>query len=198
MSLIPGTASEIKVTNVTEINSPALRNYLAQRSIPLEIASRYCKQVEYSLNGKNFTAIGFQNDAGGYELRNPYFKGSASPKDIRFIDNRAKDVAVVEGFFDFLSLLVFNQKNGQAMTNFLVLNSLSFFEKNRSIMEKYEAIRLYLDRDSTGIKCTQKALEWNHKYLDKSDLYKNFKDLNECLVQQQHELKQSPRLRMRF
>lgn len=58
-------------------------------------------------------------------------------------------------------------------------------------MEKHESIHLYLDRDNAGIMSTQKALEWNQKYVDRSHFYKNYKDLNECLVQHQHAPKQS-------
>ena len=162
---MPEKDTSIRVIKVGEIISLTLQNYLAQRGIPLELAKQYCKQVEYDLNGNIFTAIGFKNNAGGYELRSQYFKGSASPKDVSFIDNGAKEVAVLEGFFDFLSLLVINQKSQQGLTNFLVLNSLSFLEKSRTIMDKHELVNLYLDRDNAGIKCTQKALEWDQNTL---------------------------------
>jgi len=176
---MPEHGPSIRVINATEIKSLTLQKYLAQRRIPLVLAEQNCRQVEYNLNGNIFTAIAFKNNAGGYELRSQNFKGSASPKDVSFIDNGAKEVAVLEGFFDFLSLLKINQTNQQILTNFLVLNSLAFFEKSRSIIEKHETINLYLDRDDAGIKCTQKALEWDQKYIDRSDLYKDFKDLNE-------------------
>ena len=58
-------------------------------------------------------------------------------------------------------------------------------------MEKHESIHLYLDRDNAGIMCTQKALKWNQKYVHRSHLYKNHKDLNKHLVQPQHAQKQN-------
>ena len=75
------------------------------------------------------------------------------------------------------------------LTNFLVLNSLSFFENSRQLMEKHRKINLYLDRDEAGIKNTQAALKWDKKYIDRSHLYKNYKDLNEYLVCESMEQK---------
>lgn len=51
--------------------------------------------------------MGFKNDSEGYELRNEFFKGSSSPKDITSFKNEGKKVAVFEGFFDFLSFISF-------------------------------------------------------------------------------------------
>jgi hypothetical protein len=49
----------------------------------------------------------FQNNAGGFELRNAHFKGSSSPKDISVFEfPGAKEVAVFEGFLvSFLTWL---------------------------------------------------------------------------------------------
>ena len=58
-------------------------------------------------------AIGFKNDSGGYELRNPYFKGSSSPKDITTFNNGAKEATVFEGFIDFLSFMAIHKNQSQ-------------------------------------------------------------------------------------
>ena len=68
-------------------------------------------------------------------------------------------------------------------SDFLILNSLSFFEKSRIAMESYSSIHLLLDRDKMGMQCTEQALKWSAKYQDKSQLYDPFKDLNEYLIQ---------------
>ena len=72
----------IKVIAAKPITHPALCRYLKTRKIPFEIAEKYCKEVHYELYGKKYFAIGFKNNAGGFELRNAHFKGSSSPKDI--------------------------------------------------------------------------------------------------------------------
>jgi hypothetical protein len=126
--------------------------------------------------------IGFKNNAGGYELRSENFKGSSSPKDVTFIDNRTDDVAVFEGFFSFLSFNIVNKNQTALLSNCLILNSLAFFEKSRPLMDKYKQVHLFLGQDIAGIKHTRQALEWNkEKYIDRSDHYENHKDLNDWL-----------------
>ena len=63
---------------ISRLESPILLNYLADRGIPRDIAQRYCVQVDYTLHGKRYYAIGFENNAHGYELRNSVFQGSIS------------------------------------------------------------------------------------------------------------------------
>ena len=198
----PGTLSQkdalepkIKIIAAKPLSNLSLCSYLRDRKIRFDVAKNYCEEVLYDLYGKRFFAIGFKNNSGGYELRNAHFKGSSSPKDITLIEHFSlKEVAIFEGFFSFLSYVTL-QKKSIPLTNVLVLNSLSFFEKSRSIMENHGTINLFLDRDQAGISCTQKALQWDKKYIDQSIKYKNHKDLNDYLVHQSHKPKQVFRLR---
>ena len=177
----------------------SLLDYLHKRNIPQDIASRSCREVDFLLYGKKQTVIGFQNNAGGYELRSLNFKGSSSPKDITFINNGGKSLAVFEGFFNYLSYRTMNQKAGEPLTNFLVLNSLSFFQKSRNLMENHDQVNLYLDRDKAGINCIQEALQWNqYLYKDRSHLYSNHKDLNDWLVNKQPDIKQGQKIGRSF
>jgi hypothetical protein len=156
-------AKRIKVINEREITSLVLIRYLHKRRIPIEIAAKFCKEIDYELYGKNYHAIGFKNNAGGYELRNEKFKASSSPKDVTLIENRSDKLTVFEGFFNFLSYLAIHQKQEQPQTNFLVLNSTSFFEKSLHLMQSHKSVHLYLDCDTTGQKCIQKALAIERK-----------------------------------
>ncbi len=88
---------------ISRLESPILLNYLADRGIPRDIAQRYCVQVDYTLHGKRYYAVGFENNAHGYELRNPFFKGAYPPKNITHIANGNPRCNVFEGFIDFLS-----------------------------------------------------------------------------------------------
>jgi hypothetical protein len=181
--------SKIVILDARPLAAKHLLNYLKTRSIPLEIASRYCKEVDFLLYGKQHTVIGFQNNGGGYELRNENFKGSSSPKDITFIDNDCQQVAVFEGFFSYLAFQTLSRNQVQPQANFLILNSLSFFEKSRKIMETHREVHLLLDKDTAGISNTQKALAWdNNKYMDRSAFYNNRKDLNDWLIHHEHSL----------
>jgi hypothetical protein len=88
---------------ISRLEAPALLKYLADRGISRDIAQCYCVQVDYELHGKRFYAIGFENNAHGYELRNSFFKGSYPPKHITHISNGNARCNVFEGFIDFLS-----------------------------------------------------------------------------------------------
>jgi hypothetical protein len=158
-----------------------LLQYLKDRRIDFQIAEIYCKQILFELYGKTSKALGFQNDQGGFELRNSSFKGTVAPKGITTFQNSVGEVAVFEGFFDFLSYQTIHQKLSLPKTDFLVLNSTGFFEKSRPIMDTYERVRLFLDHDFTGESCTKLGLSWGKKYQDESALYTGHKDLNEWI-----------------
>jgi len=193
---------KITIVSSGKISHSTLCDYLYHRQIPLAIANEFCQEVVFELYGKKHRVIGFQNLSGGYELRNHYFKGSSTPKEPRLItQNGEKELAVFEGFFSFLSFQTLQQSKKKSSIELpklhidsLVLNSLSFFEKSRGLMEKYDCIHLFLDRDKMGERCTQQALQWSNKYQDQSKYYQQFKDLNEWLVKSAaHEFKQNHR-----
>ena len=198
--------SKILILDERDLHSTALFQYLQKRCIPMEIAKRFCREIDFLLYNKKYTAIGFKNNVGGYELRSEKFKGSSSPKNITLLDYHKEKIAVFEGFFNFLSFQTLNQNKIKDLTNlpeyrsnFLVLNSLSFFEKSREKMESHSSIHLFLDRHKAGLKRTKTALQWSDKYIDRSIAYKEFKDLNEYLIKSQaHQLKQNHRLGRHF
>jgi hypothetical protein len=181
---------KIKVISSGDITDDTLKKYLGERKIPMTIAGQFCEQVCFELYNKKHLAIGFKNNSGGYELRNAYFKGSSTPKEPRLIRfPNANCLAVFEGFFSFLSFETLKQATAKTnnllperQTDFLILNSLSFFEKSKERMEKYPSIHLYLDRDNMGQKSTKEALKWSAKCCDKSKLYRHYKDLNDYLI----------------
>jgi hypothetical protein len=92
-------------------------------------------------------------------------------KTVQPFKKGANGVAVFEGFFSFLSYISVAQVKAHKLplalpsgeTNYLILNSLAFLEKSRNIMEEHDSIRLYLDRDSAGMKATTGALRWVSK-----------------------------------
>ena len=75
-----------------------------------------------------------------------------------------------------------NKNQDPVENDFVILNSVSFFEKARLFMEKHISVRLYLDRDETGNKFSKYALAISNKYTDESDLYKHHKDFNNWLI----------------
>ena len=165
-------SGKIIILEARPLSEISLLKYLEKRHIPLAVAEKFLKEIGFLLNGKTRTVIGFQNNAGGYELRSPHFKGSSSPKDVTFFEHNKEQLNVFEGFFNFLSHQAINKQESPPLTNFLVLNSLSFFQKQRERMEQHQLIHLFLDRDSAGTNFTHQALRWSNKYIDQGHIYK--------------------------
>ncbi|HMR82572.1 MAG TPA: toprim domain-containing protein [Niabella sp.] len=173
-------APAIVIQSVHVVSSPALIRYYQSRRIAGAIADQYLKEVRYKNGDKNYYALGFKNDRGGYELRTSYFKGSSHPKAPTTIKNQADSLAVFEGFFDFLSYLTIHLNQPVPVMDFLILNSTSFFQMELPIMQAYQHVYLYLDNDKTGNKYTTLALaKAPHLFKDERALYVGYKDLND-------------------
>jgi hypothetical protein len=59
---------------VAPLTSSYFLDYCTKRCIDPEVARAECRQVDYQLYGHMNSAIGFENDKGGWELRNPFTK----------------------------------------------------------------------------------------------------------------------------
>lgn len=170
----------IEIIDTFSISSFALIRYYQSRRIDREVAERYLSEVRYRNGARTFYALGFRNDAGGYELRSSGFKGSSSPKRPTTIKNGAQVLSVFEGFFDFLSYLTVHLFQPCAEQDFMVLNSTSFFERQLPFMQSYSLVHLYLDNDNTGNKCTAMARAIDaKKFLDERHAYRGYNDLND-------------------
>lgn len=165
---------------VSRLESPALLKYLADRGIPRDIAQRFCVQVDYTLHGKNYYAIGFENNAHGFELRNSFFKGSYPPKHITHITNGNSRCNVYEGFIDFLSAERLGYNDGN---DTIVLNSVSNLSKAIAPLKEYSVVSCYLDNDNAGRSALARLQrEFGDNVMDKSALYPDHKDLNDYLM----------------
>ena len=165
---------------VSRLESPVLLRYLADRGILKDIAQRYCVQVDYGLHGKRYYAVGFENNAHGYELRNPFFKGSYPPKHITHIVNGNSRCNVFEGFIDFLSAERLGYNDG---LDTIVLNSVANIQKAIAPLGDYTVIQCYLDNDTAGRAALARLQrEFGDRVMDKSALYLDHKDLNDYLM----------------
>ena len=165
---------------VSKLESPALLKYLAARGIPRNIAQRWCVQVDYRLHGKDYYAIGFENNAHGFELRNSFYKGSYPPKHITHIADGNTRCNVFEGFIDFLSAERLGYNDG---LDTLVLNSVANIQKAIAPLGDYTVIQCYLDNDTAGRAALARLQrEFGDRVMDKSALYLDHKDLNDYLM----------------
>ncbi|UJH90119.1 toprim domain-containing protein [Antarcticibacterium sp. 1MA-6-2] len=176
----PSINEKIKISTVEPLNLPALLNYLESRKIPLEIGRKYCRQIWYRSNGKQFFTIGLQNQKGGWELRNKYYKNSSSPKTYSLFERGSKQLLIIEGMFDFLSLAAIDEDLVES-SDCIILNSLAFIDRIKDMIPKYEIVLLYLDNDPAGKKAASSLLSLFDNITDCSDCYSGYKDLNEKL-----------------
>lgn len=170
---------KIEIDSIRPLQSSMLRDYLNQRSILFDTAKRFCSEVQFRLYDKPYTALGFKNIDGGFELRNKYFKGSSSPKNITIIESPEANISVFEGFMDFLSYASEIDEQGKNLTNILVLNSLAFLGKSIDTLKNYPQVDLYLDNDTAGNNATNKLLSQSANFKDCRKLYQGFKDIND-------------------
>ena len=171
---------------VLPITHPALIKYLEERCIDVETARTVCKELHFDTRGKHYFGIGFPNITGGYEIRNPFFKGCIAPKDIsHFYAEEPKKVCLVfEGFMDFLSFMTLRGKenDGLKRQDYLVLNSVTNIHKAAKRLSRYDSVQCFLDNDEAGRNAyLQLSKELGKPVTDASTLYNGFKDLNEYL-----------------
>ena len=171
---------------VLPITHPALIKYLEERCIDVEMARTVCKELHFDTRGKHYFGIGFPNIAGGYEIRNPFFKGCIAPKDIsHFYAEEPKKVCFVfEGFMDLLSFMTLQRKenDGLKRQDYLVLNSVTNIHKVAKRLSRYDSVQCFLDNDEAGRNAyLQLSKELGKTVTDASTLYNGFKDLNEYL-----------------
>lgn len=186
--------SEIIIQKVLPITNKALIDYLTERKINIDIAKEHCQEVYYSVNHKQYFALGFKNDSGGYELRNKYFKGCTS-KDISTSNNENEACLVFEGFMDYLSYLTM-KNTARSQVDIVILNSIANLSKALNFIGSHPKVYTYLDNDEAGRKATQIINNTCKSHIDKSTEYTKYKDLNEYLynkkLAEKEELKRKP------
>ena len=170
---------EYKILNVREIQHPALIQYLKSRKVYEQ--KELVKEVEYELNGKKYFGVGFQNNSGGFEIRNAYAKICLGKKDVTLIENvnsHKQEIVVFEGFFDYLTFRNLEKPNNP-ICDFLILNSTAMLFKVEEKLKQYNKISLFLDNDSNGKSVKAKIQSQYKNVEDCSLIYHAFKDLNE-------------------
>ena len=180
------SAPSMERFEVVPLEHRALVAYLQERGIPAHIARAKCKEAHYSVNGRFYFAVAFENISGGRELRNRYFKGCRGRKDISYLpwarDGPSTECAVFEGFIDYLSALTLGIISG---ADAIILNSVVNVNKAVPYLKGYTSINCYLDNDTAGrTALTELTAIYGSTVIDRSTLYSEFNDLNEYLTNQ--------------
>ena len=173
------------ITEIKELQNENLKIYLQQRGLSPTVYS-LVKEVHFAIGEKKLYAIGFENLSGGWELRNPFYKGSLLKKDISIIklnnenqNETGKRIVVFEGFMDALS---FVEMKPFFIGDLLVMNSISLLNRTKEHLKIYSEIHLFLDNDKAGETCKNSILKSFPEAKDHSEIYTLHKDLNDYLL----------------
>lgn len=179
-SLNPTSKSHIIVLNTRALEAPYLIDYLTSRKIDITLGYLYLTEVMYLCKGKRYKGIGFKNNEGGYEIKNAHgLTFTARPKAATYFPvSGSKVISVFEGFFDFLSALMY-YRIPRSNHSVLVLNSVTNVTKSVPILSKYQTLNAYLDNDEAGKKAYINLRNHRLNVVDCSHVYEGFKDFNE-------------------
>ena len=189
----PATVPALRVLSDAPLRHPALVGYLSSRGIVLSVAAAFCREIRYEVNGRAFFAVGFRNDAGGWELRSERFKGGSSPKHITTFDNRSDTVIAFEGFMDFLAYLSLKHPE-RLRIDAAVLNSVVNLPKAVPFISRHPVIHAFFDNDEAGRKATADLIRLcpRSEVIDQRHFYRGHKDVNDYLIARTKALAQKP------
>ena len=172
---------KLEILSAQPLSNPYLLRYLTVRAIPFTVANSYCSEILFQNMKRTYYAIGFANDALGWEIRNMYFKGCIAPKAITTIKRGTDCLQIFEGFMDFLSWQVLNPSSS---FDAIVLNSLALLPRIKEQIASYREVESFLDNDDAGHKSFAVLKQVFPQIVDGATRYPEHKDLNEWLVAQ--------------
>ena len=184
-----------ELIEVLPLRSFWLTYWLWQHRIPENVARNYCREVHYKTGEKEFAAIGFPNDAGGWLIGNRYHHSSIGPEGPTHLAHGSTQLAV---FTDFLDLLTFVGRLTAVMyplPDLLLLAPSDGVTALRDLEHIYSKIHLWLpnngpgNRLSEGVLCYSKPCHGHRPtYHDHRCLYAGYKHLNDwaCHVGKRH------------
>lgn len=177
--------TKYKILEIKEIQHPALIQYLKSRKVFEQ--KHLIKEILYELERKKYFGIGFQNNSGGFEIRNPYSKICLGNKDITLIEsenNPNNEIVIFEGFFDYLTFR--NLETEDPTCDYLILNSTAMLFKAEKKLKKYDKISLFLDNDANGNTVKARIQNQYRNVEDCSLIYHGYKDLNEWFCKKEN------------
>lgn len=198
IQLPPGTPDyktidhPLTIKDVSPLSEPVLIRYLElRRGIPFHTARHTLKQlrIRNGLTDKSFIAIGFENEDGGFAIRNPTIKAHVGPRAISFIRGKTPKppgIHIFKDVYDYLSEILL--RNGRLFNDdCIILNSVDCLQDMTGYVRNYgyQYLCSWLGNDEQWKACTdllkQFSIAEGMKHYPKNEDYHSFKDLNEKL-----------------
>ena len=149
----------------TILLDPGLIRYLSDRDIDTRTARVLFKQL-YLVNevtGKEFLALGFKNEEGGYAIYNPHTTGCIGSSAITFIRGRKAKPRGVHVFKDIFGYRAVVKAGGGEPLNedSIILNNYANLDNAAAYIRGYgyRTLTTWFDNSNTGNKVTA-AFRW--------------------------------------
>ncbi|WP_423129729.1 toprim domain-containing protein [Gaoshiqia sp. Z1-71] len=171
----------IEIRHIQPLQNKVLIQYLYKRKIDVKTASKYLMEAYYRAKEKQYFALAFQNDKGGFELRNSYHKCCNSPKYLTTIPGETHSLNIFEGFMDFLSALTF-YKTSKPRNRTVILNTVENLKYAEQLIKSACQVNAYLDNDTAGEKAFNRVADLNPNATNQAvTLYPGYKDFNDFI-----------------
>ncbi|MEI5984887.1 toprim domain-containing protein [Sphingobacterium sp. PU5-4] len=181
------------ITSIHPIKHPALVQYLAKRKISPSLYSKYLVEINYTIDGRSFFGVGFQNASKGYEVSYEYKKKRTEEfvriktclvcKDITFFLIGSTSVVVTESWSDFLALLTLYPKM-EDRNDYIILNSVSMRDRLIEKIKSSNYLTIYsaADNDPAGSDILKVLVEnFADRVIPLNPFYSDYKDVAEYL-----------------
>jgi hypothetical protein len=173
---------EPELLNTIPLRSFWLNYWLWQHRIHENVARTYCKEVHYTTGEKEFAAIGFPNQAGGWLIRNRYHRSAIGPAGPTHLAHGSNHLAVFTDFIDLLTLVSLLGMANPQLPDLLLLSPTDGVTHLRDIEPIYSRVHLFGWNDGKGNLFTESALRHRPPCIDQRPLYARYKNLNDWAV----------------
>jgi hypothetical protein len=104
----------------------------------------YYYKVDQNKKRKDFCAVGWPNENGGWEIRHPNFTGCLGPKGMTFIPGEHGHLVIFE---DFTAYLCWRYIHKQYYPNILILNYPEFLSAAKMRALKFTSVTVCFDQE---------------------------------------------------
>jgi hypothetical protein len=179
---LPTNEPLAELIEVFPLRSFWLNYWLWQHRIHENVARTYCKEVHYKIGEKEFAAIGFPNQAGGWLIRNRYHRLHIGPIGPTHLAHGSNHLAVFTDFIDLLTLVSLLGMANPQLPDLLLLHPTDGMTQLRDIEAIYSKIHLFPWNDGKGNRLAEAALRNRRPSIDQRRLYASYKNLNDWAV----------------
>lgn len=183
------TADSFRIDHIGPLHAKKLIDYLRERKLPVTAAKDYVQQIHYTHmpTNRQYYGLTWKNEAGGQEVRNPFFKTVIGNKGMSVIDVKhpktVPGTAIFEGMTDYLSYLKLARQ--EVMARAIVMNGTGMYERVVKLVGEgggNEPVKGYLQNDKGGLEAAAKLKAGIPRLQLQNSIYSAYTDVNDYLT----------------